>query len=98
MRKWDTSQTKKKDAMVARARERDARRHERREQTAVERSQRLARSLGETNATNEALRSMVRDITTKHVEALAALGAAEDRAATALESAAKLKPQRAFSE
>jgi len=98
MRKWETTQSQKKDAMVARARERDARRHERREQTAVERSQRLAWSLGETNATNEALRSMVRDITTKHVEALAALGAAEDRAATALESAAKLQPQRAFSE
>ena len=81
--------------MVARARARDAKRHERREQTAVDRSRKLAASLSESNATNEALRSMVREITQKHVAALAALGVAEEKAETALLSAQKLKPARA---
>ena len=98
MRRWESNQTKKKEAMVARARARDAKRHERREQTAVDRSRRLAASLSESNATNEALRSMVREITQKHVAALAALGVAEEKAETALLSAQKLKPARAFSE
>ena len=98
MRRWETKQTKKKEAMVARARARDAKRHERREQTAVDRSRKLAASLSESNATNEALRSMVREITQKHVAALAALGVAEEKAETALLSAQKLKPARAFSE
>ena len=98
MRRWESNQTKKKEAMVARARARDAKRHERREQTAVDRSRKLAASLSESNATNEALRSMVREITQKHVAALAALGVAEEKAETALLSAQKLKPARAFSE
>ena len=98
MRRWETKQTKKKEAMVARARARDAKRHERREQTAVDRSRRLSQSLHESNATNEALRSMVREITQKHVAALARLGEAEEKAETALLSAQKLKPARAFSE
>ena len=98
MRRWESNQTKKKAAMVARARARDAKRHERREQTAVDRSRRLSQSLHESNATNEALRSMVREITQKHVAALARLGEAEEKAATALLSAQKLKPARAFSE
>ena len=54
MRRWESNQTKKKAAMVARARARDAKRHERREQTAVDRSRKLAASLSESNATNEA--------------------------------------------
>ena len=41
---------------------------------------------------------MVREITQKHVAALAALGVAEEKAETALLSAQKLKPARAFSE
>ena len=98
MRRWESNQTKKKEAMVARARARDAKRHERREQTAVDRSRKLAASLSESNATNEALRSMVREITQKHVAALARLGEAEEKAETALLSAQKLKPARAFSE
>ena len=98
MRRWESNQTKKKAEMVARARARDAKRHERREQTAVDRSRKLAASLSESNATNEALRSMVREITQKHVAALARLGEAEEKAETALLSAQKLKPARAFSE
>ena len=88
---------KKKEAMVARARARDAKRHED-ENRPPSTGPQIGSVASESNATNEALRSMVREITQKHVAALAALGVAEEKAETALLSAQKLKPARAFSE